>query len=236
MATLPESHRRTLALSCGGAVRVHWDLPPAPARGWVWVQHGFARRGHHLAGIAGALTSNGWAAVRPDLVSLSPRHSIHDRSYLLRCARAITASADDVLGVTMEGVGVGHSAGGAVLGWLSSRGVGLGPLILLDPVDTVGGLLHDARLTTPLVLAVMQPSRCNRGGATTTRLAAAGWPTTTFSELSHADPERIPSTLHPRDVSVSSWAVRRACGQGGRADEVVGLGGWIVAATAQTRE
>jgi hypothetical protein len=102
--------------------------------------------------------------------------------------------------------------------------------VLLDPVDTAGHLLADARLTGPLAIAGLRPSRCNRGGATLAELRHRGWSTTSFPELSHADPERIPASLSSGDVGAAGWWVSRACGPGGPPADVARLGEWTIAA------
>lgn len=229
-------------------VRTTWTSGTDPTVGWAWIQHGFARRGRHLDGLAGALAAAGISGVRPDIASLTPRHSMHDPAFLtavaLTVARAIESGMPQGRGVDVDAtswVGVGHSAGAAVVahvaGVLSARPVGpesLRGLVLLDPVDTVGGLLRAALPglppELPIVALALPPSRCNRGGETVAWLARTGRVEVLhLPDLSHADPERIPASLLPADVAPAGAAARWACGPAGSADRVAALGEVTVA-------
>lgn len=228
-------------------VRTTWTSGTEPVVGWAWVQHGFARRGRHLDGLAGALASAGISGVRPDIASLVPRYSMHDPAFLtavaLTVARAIEAGIPQGRGVDVgtSWVGVGHSAGAAIVAHVASvlaaRPVGPGTprgLVLLDPVDTVGGLLRAALpglpADLPIVALALPPSRCNRGGETVEWLGRTGRvEVLPLPDLSHADPERIPASLLPADVAPAGAAARWACGPAGSADRVAELGEFAVA-------
>ena len=228
-------------------VRTTWMAGTEPVVGWAWVQHGFARRGRHLEGLAGALATAGISSVRPDIASLVPRHSMHDPAFLtasaLTIARAIESGIPQSRGVDLgpSWVGVGHSAGAAVVthvaGVLAARPDGPGSprgLVLLDPVDTVGGLLRAALPglpdDLPIIALALPPSRCNRGGETVAWLGRTGRvEIVALADLSHADPERIPASLLPADVAPAGRSARWACGPAGSADRVAALGEVAVA-------
>ena len=229
-------------------LRTAWTPGRDPVRDWAWVQHGFARGGRHLAGLAGALGSAGVSVVCPDIASLTPRRSMHDPAFLtaaaLTIARAVDAGIPQARGVEVGSggwVGVGHSAGAAVIvhaaGVLAARpgepGAPRG-LVLIDPVDTVGGLLQAALpglpADLPITVLACPPSRCNRGGETVAWLRRSGRAEIRdLPGLSHADPERIPASLLPVDVAPAGRAVRWACGAPGSADRVARLGEDVVA-------
>jgi alpha-beta hydrolase superfamily lysophospholipase len=240
----------------GGRVRTTWTAPrlggrsgsadpraiPSEARGWAWLQHGFGRRASALAGCAGMLASLGIAVVRPDIAWWRPKRSMHDATWLtamsVTLARAVEAGIPQARGV---GVGapavwtlVGHSAGGAVVGHaaacLEAREPGsVAILVLLDPVDTVGGLLAgalpaldgaaDGGLRARSRVHACRPSRCNRRGATVADLRARRWAVTDH-DLSHPDPERIPASGPA--LAPDPWAAR-LCGAPGSGAEVLAL-------------
>ena len=227
-------------------LRTAWTPGRGHVRGWVWLQHGFARSGRHLEGLAEALAADGMSVVRPDIRSLSPRRSLHDADYLtavaVTIARAVEAGLPQARGVDVGSgwVGMGHSAGAAVVchaaAVLAARGSGAGAprgLVLLDPVDTVGRLLGAALpglpASVPIVALACPPSRCNRRGETVAGLRASGRVGVVDQpRLSHADPERIPGSLRPHDVVAAHRAARWACGPGGSSLDVVALGEWAV--------
>ena len=231
-----------------GAVRMAWTPPRGPARGWAWLQHGFARRGRHLAGLAGALAERGIAVVRPDLGSWTPWHSLHDPAFLTSAALTIATSVERGIpqdrGIDVAGpwVAMGHSAGAAVAchvsGVLAGRPGGQvdapAGLVLLDPVDSVGRLLASSLPSIaglPMTVLACPPSRCNRHGETVDRLRARA-EIIALSGLSHADPERIPASLRPADVPTASRAALWACGPAGSPAAVVDLGERAVSAAA----
>lgn len=225
-----------------GRLRTEWTAGREPAVGWAWLQHGFARGGHHLAGLAGALAGAGISAVRPDIASLTPRRSMHDVAYLTAAAITVGLAVESGIptgrgiGTGSGWVGIGHSAGAAVVvhaaAVLAARGSGPGGprgLVLLDPVDTVGGLLAAALpglpADLPIVALACPPSRCNRGGQTVQWLRRTGRAEVRdLPGLSHADPERVPASLDPAAVPSAGRAVRWACGPGGTPARVVALG------------
>ncbi|MFM9135907.1 MAG: hypothetical protein ACKOT0_10850, partial [bacterium] len=105
-------------------------------------------------------------------------------------------------------------------------------LILLDPVDSVGGLLSGALPSCEglwIQVAALAPSRCNRRGAMVDALR--GRPATaiaSFPALSHADPERIPATLEAGAVPPPSRPAVLACGPAGPAEDIVALARRVV--------
>jgi pimeloyl-ACP methyl ester carboxylesterase len=230
-----------LDVPLGGRVRTTWTAPIGEARGWAWVQHGFGRRASALAGLADLLARDGIAVVRPDIAWWRPRRSMHDRTWLtaatVTLARAVEIGLPQARGVG-EGAPpvwtlVGHSAGGAVAGHaaacLEARIPGsVAGLVLLDPVDTVGGLLAgdlpalDADMRDRARVHACRPSRCNRQGATVADLRARAWSVSEHPGLSHADPERIPGEMTGPALPVDPWAAR-LCGQPGSGAEVLAL-------------
>jgi pimeloyl-ACP methyl ester carboxylesterase len=168
---------------------------------------------------------------------------MHDATWLtaasLTIARAVEVGLPQARGV---GVGapavwtmVGHSAGGAVVAHAaaclearSGDSAGVAGLVLLDPVDTVGGLLAgvvpalEDSLRDRAVVHRCRPSRCNRQGATTAELAGRGWNVIDHPGLSHADPERIPGSPAGPVLDPDPWAAR-VCGLPGSAEDVLAL-------------
>ncbi len=230
-----------LDVPLGGRVRTIWTAPIGKPRGWAWVQHGFGRRASALAGCAELLAREGVAVVRPDIAWWRPRRSMHDSGWLtaasVTIARAVEAGLPQERGVGDGAPGlwtlVGHSAGGAVVGHsaacLQARVAGsVSSLVLLDPVDTVGGLLSgvlsalEPALRDRSTVHACRPSRCNRQGATVAGLATRGWPVMEHPGLSHADPERIPSTLTGPALAPDPWAAR-ICGRPGSGADVLAL-------------
>ena len=225
-------------------MRTLWTPPTGEPLGWAWVQHGFARGARHLGGLARLLAAHGIAVVRPQIASLRPWHSLHDRVFLtaaaLTIARALEVGIPQRAGVEVgpSWWGIGHSAGAGVVahaaGVLGHRGKAGSPraLILLDPVDSVGGLLSGALPSCEgmwMQVAALTPSRCNRHGAMVDELRRR--PATavaTFSALSHADPERIPAVLDQAAVPPPTRAAALACGRPGPAEEVVALARRVV--------
>ncbi len=225
-------------------LRTHWSPPAVDPWGWAWVQHGFARGARHLAGLADLLAAHGIAVVRPDLASLRPWHSLHDPVFLtsaaLTIARAVEVGIPQRAGVPVGSAwwGIGHSAGAGVVahaaGVLGHRGErdDVRGLILLDPVDSVGGLLSGALPSCDglaMEVAALAPSRCNRHGAMLDVLRGrAATSIATFPTLSHADPERIPAVLEAGSVPAPSRAAAWACGPPGPAEDVVVLARRVV--------
>ncbi len=225
-----------------GDLRTTWTPARGEPRGWVWLQHGFARSGRHLGGLADLLAGHGFAVVRPDVASFTPWRSMHDRAYLTACALTIAAAVQEGTvadrGVAVGGpwLGVGHSAGAAIVvqaaAVLGAHGLPPAGLILLDPVDTVGGLLVGALPdlgAVPIVAFACPPSRCNRHGSTVDHLRGRA-EIVDLAGLSHADPERIPARLDVAAVPPAGRAVVWACGPPGSQAAVVGLGERTLAA------
>ena len=230
-----------LSVPAGGRVRTTWTAPASGhALGWAWVQHGFARRASALAGVAQLLAGEGIAVVRPDIAWWRPRRSMHDRGWLtavaVTMARAVEIGLPQARGIGVDApprwVLVGHSAGGAVVGHAATCIAGRVPssssvagMVLLDPVDTVGGLLAaalPALVSDRTVVHACRPSRCNRQGATVAELRARGWTTVDHPGLSHADPERIPGSVDGPALPADPWAAR-ACGAPGSDADVLAL-------------
>lgn len=201
-----------------------WNEPRSPLRAAVVLLHGFARGPQRLSGLASVLAGVGALVARPTIPSWTPWNSLHDESYLhhlgQEVARAMSERAPDV-----PLIGIGHSAGAAVVsGWMRQ---GLDGVILLDPVDRhrrIAGLV-DACTPSAIRVITADPSSCNRHGAATRRLASAGlvladasW--RRITNTAHPDPERIPGTLEPGDVRPSDAIARWACGRGGSAEAV----------------
>lgn len=230
-----------LDLPSGGRVRTTWTAArhePAAGegRGWAWVQHGFMRSGADLAGLAGLLASAGYAVVRPSIPSLRPVRSMHDPGWLtevaLTVSRAVEVGIPQSRGIRAAGPWslIGHSAGGAVAVHVAAclaarhRGAGIASLLLLDPVDTVGGLLATAVPGAPRGLVhACRPSRCNRGGVTVRQLADRGWPVLDHPGLAHPDPERIPATILAADVPDAPAWLGALCGPPGSREDVAAL-------------
>ena len=241
-----------LDVPLGGRVRTTWTAPVGTPRGWAWLQHGFARRASALAGCAQLLASEGIAVVRPDIAWWRPRRSMHDPTWLtaasVTIARAVEVGLPQARGVGAGAPGtwtlVGHSAGGAVVAHAAAclqarqhrvTGTGGGDdiasvaaLVLLDPVDTVGGLLAGAlpalepEIRDSSTVHACRPSRCNRHGVTVADLARRGWSVADHPGLSHADPERIPPSLAGPALPPDLWAAR-VCGQPGSGADVLTL-------------
>ena len=238
-----------LTLPSGGRVRTTWTPPTGRGGGWAWLQHGFLRGSRQLDGLAGLLSAAGLAVVRPDLPSLRPARSIHDARWLTEVAftigRAVDVGLPQSRGIVAQGpwTFVGHSAGAAVAvhvaACLAARhgdtsrpgattaAVDGAALILLDPVDTVGGLMDAAlRAGEPPRAAhvhACRPSRCNRHGATIGVLAERGWPVTHHLGLAHPDPERIPADCRPGSVPGPDPWLARICGSPGSPADVAAL-------------
>lgn len=225
-----------LDLPSGGRVRTTWTAPKSEGRGWAWVQHGFLRSGAGLAGLAGLLSAAGFAVVRPDIASLRPTRSMHDPSWLtevaLTIARAVDIGIPQSRGVVAPGgwTLIGHSAGGAVAvhaaACLAARHAGerVDSLVLLDPVDTVGGILGAALPGSPRgTVHACRPSRCNRQGATARFLADEGWPVFDHPDLAHPDPERIPADGLPETVADAPAWLGALCGTPGSGEAVAVL-------------
>jgi len=235
-------HVLDLDVPLGGHVRTSWTAPIGEPRGWAWVQHGFGRRASALAGVARLLAGEGIAVVRPDIAWWRPRRSMHDMTWLtaatVTIARAVEAGLPQARGV---GAGapeawtlVGHSAGGAIVmhaaACLEARCAGsVSGMVLLDPVDTVGGLLagampavDSAGLRERSRVHACRPSRCNRQGATVADLRNRDWSVIDHPELSHADPERIPGQVTGPPLAPDPWAAR-VCGRPGPGSQVLAL-------------
>lgn len=211
-----------------------WDSPDGQVRAAIIAQHGFARSPERLSGIAGALCERGFLVVRPEVPSLRPRHSLQDPRWLDALGQEIVAEIRGRAG-RVPILGVGHSAGAAVVsGWASH----LAGLVLLDPVDRHGRIERLGRddptgMAPALRVISADPSACNRHGLAARRLAAAGclragstW--TTIEGTAHQDPERIPASLAIEDVRDSDLIARLACGRGGTADSVCRWGSRLV--------
>lgn len=233
-----------LTLPSGGRVRTTWTPPAGRGRGWAWLQHGFLRGSRRLDGLAGLLSAAGLAVVRPELPSLRPRRSIHDARWLTEVAltigRAVDVGLPQSRGIEAHGAWtfVGHSAGAAVAvhvaTCLDARRVGTPTtaadgvtVVLLDPVDTVGGLMKAAlRAGAPPWTShvhACRPSRCNRHGATTRALAERGWRVTHHPGLAHPDPERIPADCQPVSVPGADPWLTPICGSPGSPADVAAL-------------
>ena len=225
-----------LDLPSGGRVRTTWTAPVGEGRGWAWVQHGFMRSGAGLAGLAGLLARAGYAVVRPDIASLRPTRSMHDARWLTEAALTVSRAVEVGLPQSrgIHGAGpwslLGHSAGGAVAVHVAAclasrhRGADVASLLLLDPVDTVGGLLAAALPGAPRGLVhACRPSRCNRGGVTVRALADQGWPVVDHPGLAHPDPERIQASARAEDVPDAPAWLGALCGTPGSREDVAAL-------------
>ena len=104
-------------------------------------------------------------------------------------------------------------------------------MVLLDPVDTVGGLLASVlpaleagarSLRDRSTVHACRPSRCNRQGATVAELRGRGWAVIDHPGLSHADPERIPGQVVGPALPPDRWAAR-VCGEPGSGADVLDL-------------
>lgn len=205
-------------------------------RAGVIVQHGFARSPQHMVGIAELLTAHGCLTVRPSIPSFTLRRSLHDPHWLEAFGGRVTAQMRErAPGVRL--IGIGHSAGAAVIaGWSTF----LDGIVLLDPVDRhhrIERLAADVQ-RPPLRVSTADPSGCNRGGRAVAMLAASGcveqgrtW--VPIAGASHADPERVPASLHPADVPAADLIARLACGRGGSPTVVCRWGRVILDAVAE---
>jgi hypothetical protein len=206
-----------------------WNDPAGPVRAGIIVQHGFARSPRHMAGIAELLAERGYLVVRPHIQSFRVRGSLHDATWLDGFGQHIVQTLRDRAG-GVRLIGIGHSAGAAVVcGWAQH----LDGLVLLDPVD------RHRRIATcfagdhpPSRVITADPSACNQWGAAVRRLCASGslipgrdW--VSIAGSAHADPERIPASLQPRDVEDADLLARLACGRGGSAEVVCRWGAVI---------
>lgn len=202
------------------AMSLLWDSPDAPARAGIIVQHGFARSAQNMAGIAGLLADRGCLTVRPSIPSFTVRRSLHDQAWLDDFGiQVITDVRQRAPGMPL--IGIGHSAGGAVVAGWSDH---LDGLLLLDPVDRhhrVQRCAADPR-HPPMRVITADPSACNRHGRTVRMLAAVGcveagvtW--TRIVGSSHPDPERVPATGLASDVPDPDLLARLACGSSGSA-------------------
>lgn len=234
----PGSIVLALDLPSGGRVRTTWTAPSTPGRGWAWVQHGFARNSSRMRGIAGLLASLGYAVVCPDIPSVRPVRSMHDTRWLtevsVTIARAVESGIPAARGVDADGpwTFVGHSAGAAVVVHAAAcmdarQAAATAAMVLLDPVDTVGGLLAASLPAVSAgpghVVHACRPSRCNRHGVTVGFLDGQGWPVIEHPGLAHPDPERIPARPVPADVEAPSPLLARICGTPGTAAAVIDL-------------
>lgn len=197
-----------------------WDSPDAPVRASVVVLHGFARSARNMAGIAGFLANRGCLTVRPSIPSFTARRSLHDPVWLDDFGvQIIAAVRERALGMPL--IGIGHSAGGAVVAGWSDH---LDGLLLLDPVDRhhrVRRCAADPR-HPPVRVITADPSACNRHGRTVRMLADVGCvePGRTWTRIdgtSHPDPERVPATGLAADVPDPDPLARLACGSSGSA-------------------
>lgn len=215
---------------------LRWDSPDAPVRAGVIVQHGFARSSAHMAGLAELLTAHGCLTVRPSIPSFTARRSLHDPGWLDAFGSRIGAvMRDRAPGVRL--IGIGHSAGAAVIaGWSTF----LDGVVLVDPVDRhhrIERLAADVQ-RPPLRVSTADPSACNRHGRAVDMLAATGcveqgrtW--VPIAGASHADPERVPVSLQPADVPAADLVARLACGRGGSPAVVCRWGRVILDAVAE---
>ena len=170
-----------------GALPVLWWVPTdRPVTGVAWLQHGYARKPQHMAGIARALTASGLLVAMPTVESFRRARSINDKQYLDAIGRSLATLAEDDsalhravahAGVTVPAealerlVLVAHSAGCAVAARAAGEALRhrapLRGIVVLDATEnlakTFGPSLPD--LTgTPVLGVFARPSRCNRKG------------------------------------------------------------------------
>ena len=205
-----------------------WSEPRGLIRAAAVLQHGFARTPERLSGLAQLLADQGVLVVRASIPSWTPRHSLHDESFLQAVGETVVSRLRE-RAPDAAVLGIGHSAGAAVVaGWMPQ---GLEGVILLDPVDRhrrIAGLVGTCAPESIRVITA-DPSSCNRHGAATRMLVDAGlisngrtWQR--IPHTSHPDPERVPATLDPADVGPTDLVARWACGRGGNADAVCAWG------------
>ena len=216
-----------------------WSEPRGLIRAAAVLQHGFARTPERLSGLAQLLADQGVLVVRASIPSWTPRHSLHDESFLQAVGETVVSRLRE-RAPDAAVLGIGHSAGAAVVaGWMPQ---GLEGVILLDPVDRhhrIAGLVGTCAPESIRVITA-DPSPCNRHGAATRMLAEAGlvsieetW--RSIEGTAHPDPERVPATLNPADVRPTDLVARWACGRGGDADAVCAWGVAIVELLAGLR-
>ena len=192
----------------------------AGAIGWASVHHGFTRAPRHLEGVARVLSGLGIASTRPHIMGMSPRHSMHDRSYLHR--RAIERGvAAEIRGLgALPWIGIGHSAGGAMaLHEAATRvdnGFPVAGVILLDGVDTISGIAEIP--SVPILSVTTPPSACNAGGALVARIRREreGFIGLEVADGGHGDAERIGS----RDPGRIPAVYRAVCRDSSTAGDV----------------
>jgi len=218
---------------------LRWDSPDTPVRAGVILLHGFARSPQNLAGVAGLLATHGCLTVRPAIPSFTARRSLHDPGWLDVFGNRVGAlMRERAPGVRL--IGIGHSAGAAVIaGWSTF----LDGVVLVDPVDRhhrIERLGADMQ-RPPLRVSTADPSACNRHGRAVDMLAALGcvelgrtW--VPIAGASHADPERVPVSLQPADVPAADLVARLACGRGGSPTVVCRWGRVILEVVAELIE
>jgi hypothetical protein len=162
-----------------------WTLPAAEATGLVLLQHGFARRCAHLAGLAAAIAAAGPAVLclDADMAGGNPRLAEALAGLVASGALRLPGGAAAPARVAVAG----HSAGGLFalhLGAALARAAPdrLAGALLLDPVAVPGRgpvMAEAARTvlgggTRPVLAIVAPPSACNAAGNARAPLAAAG--------------------------------------------------------------
>ncbi|RDI60564.1 hypothetical protein DFR76_115194 [Nocardia pseudobrasiliensis] len=139
-----------------------WYLPTRPARGLIWLQHGFARSNANVADLAQTFADAGYLVFAPSLPFLNlsgcTMQNLGDNTaFLNNVAALLSGDPTGALGVSLaaavgpgrdvpviprEFVFVGHSAGAEAVEYVADRlrtnapqvWAGLRGLVLLDPV------------------------------------------------------------------------------------------------------
>ncbi len=148
-------------------LHVTWFLPKySIVKGWVLLQHGFARSRKHVHDLAERLAENGMMVVTPTLTS----DELKDGNLALEMANTLLENPNVPEGEKLPErfVLVGHSMGGEFVSNMAAQFskkviTGFKGLLLLDAVDVNRSMLRELEKTKGIdVMALLaQPSWCN---------------------------------------------------------------------------
>jgi dienelactone hydrolase len=200
----------TLELA-GGEERVDVYRPVAQApHGVAVVAHGFARSRARHRDLARALAAAGVVAVVPNLPSVLDLWGNGDA--LARFVQDLEAGAVPSLAVRREEVVlIGTSAGGLASLLAAAQLPNIAGWIGLDPVDRTGsGTRAAARLQSPAVVMLAEPSMCNllTSGRSIAEALPQRWRTVEVTDASHCDFEDPTNNMCQAMCGRSSDATR----------------------------